>query len=174
MSAQPETTYRPTPMGVTAPSEAAIDGLEFIDAPELARLADDLIERHNRFTAHNGLRIAYLWKAKGGKSNGSVTLGKCQKPSGLLAYYSDVDFVIWIAADHAREMMLTPKQIEGVLFHELCHIGFNDKAEPELRNHDWAGFVAEIETYGLYLDDMRRVGKAVRQTSLFESNGGAE
>lgn len=166
MSAQTETMYQATPMGVGAPAEGAFDDTDFIDAPELARIADGLIERHNRFMAHNGLNIAYLWKAKGGKTNGSLTLGKCQKPSGLLAYYSEVDFVIWLASDHIRDLMLSPKQIEALIYHELCHIGFNNEAEPELRNHDWAGFVAEIEEYGLYLDDMRRVGKAVEQLRL--------
>lgn len=166
MSAQSKTIFQTPPMGVGAPPEDAFDELGFIDAPELARVADDLIERHNRFTAHNGLHIAYLWKAKGGKTNGSLTLGKCQKPSGLLAFYSEVDFVIWLAADHINDLMLSPKQIEALVFHELSHIGFNDKAEPEIRNHDWAGFVGEIEEYGLYLDDMRRVGKAVEQLRL--------
>lgn len=51
--------------------------------------------------------VKLLWKLKGGKGGGNLTLGKLQKPSGLLRHFSDCDYAIWFAADHCREFYFT-------------------------------------------------------------------
>lgn len=157
-------TFGQAAASVTPPGELAFEEVDYLDAPDLAQLARKLIDRHQRFTPLTGVTILYCWKAKGGESGGNATLGMCQKAGGLLRHYAETDFVIWLAADHIRERELSSRQIEAILFHELCHIGFHPKtAKPIIRNHDWAGFRAEIDEYGLYLDDIRAMGKAIQQ-----------
>lgn len=140
--------------------------LEFIPSNELRAVADDLIERHERFGLLGDCEITYLWKAEGGATNGKRTLGKCAKPGGLVRYFSGAHFVIWLAADHARDLLLTQQQLEALVFHELCHAGISDKGVPYIVGHDWAGFGDEIREYGLYLEDVRRIDQVMHQLRL--------
>jgi hypothetical protein len=58
-------------------------GADFLDAEELERVGQRLIERHgDRFGHLDDFRLQWLWKAKGGKSSGSLVLGRCVKASG--------------------------------------------------------------------------------------------
>lgn len=153
------------PLGLRPPEAIAFEEAEaeFLEAPELERLALEIIGRHKRFRhLAREFTVVYLWKSAGGMSNGSDTLGKCTKPSGLLKHFSETHFVIWLAADHIRARLLSPNQIEGILYHELCHADQNDKGEPVIIGHDWAGFASEIEEYGFYLADVRRISQAVQ------------
>lgn len=158
------------------PAEAFVDeGGErtpFLPAPELADLAAQLLARHTHLAHLLGLEVVYLWKAEGGKSAGQDVLGKCQKPSGLLRHFSQADFVIWLAADHLRARLLSARQVEALLYHELLHTAIDDEGRPAVRGHDWAGFTREIEHYGLYLEDIRRIDQALRQTRLPGLEGG--
>ncbi len=172
----------PTPIErrYTPPAGAAFVGpdgetIEFLPAPDLSRGAVTLRERHPEDLAHlDGLTIEYVWKAAGGKSGGKAVLGKCTKLAGLARYLSGaldgaldgepVDFVVWLAADHLA--LRSDRGIEAILFHELCHIGTDDKGNPTVVPHDWAGFAREIELFGLHTEDARTVDKAFRQLHL--------
>ena len=90
---------------VRVPSEADFgeDGADFLDDPLLDRLLLDVVGAYPalRHIEDHGISVRALWKRKGGKSHGSLTYAKCVKPSGLLAHFCKVDFVIWVAADGA-------------------------------------------------------------------------
>lgn len=95
--------------------------LDFAPAPDLQAMADGLIERHPAKFGHLlQMRVEYFWKAAGGLKSGKMTLGKCQRPSGLLAHYSRADFIIWLAWDHCLTLKLEREKVEATLFHELC------------------------------------------------------
>lgn len=142
----------------------------FLVAPELERVAERLIAAHpNTFNHLPSLDVAYLWRKAGGSSNGKATLGKCQRPSGLLAHFSQVHYVIWLAADHIRDGEFTEDQVEACLFHEMLHTGLHEETmEPVMVPHDVETFAAEIRTYGLWTESLRYVGKAFKQARLFE------
>lgn len=152
------------------PSEAALDG-EFTPAPDLERIATDLLSRHALIATD--YRLIYLWKDKGGKSKGRATLGKCTKPSGLLAHFADTDFVIWLAADHLRSNAATHREVEAVVFHELQHVGETEAdeekgTEPDaaIVGHEFEGFFAELREYGTTVRDMRQIVAAAQQLTL--------
>ena len=127
------------------------EALDFIPAPDLEKIAAELIGRHGRFAEIEILRIAYLWKRKGGVSKGKRVLGKTQKPTGLLRYFSEFDFTVWLARDHAYDLGPTHRQIEAAVFHELLHIAYDpEDGRVFLVDHDFEGFTAEIETYGTW------------------------
>src|SRR3954469_14339828 len=73
------------------------DGEDFINSSELTSIVDGLIERDQEpfgFLKVLGVRIRVLWKAKGGKSRGKPTCGKCVKLSGLAKFFGRDDYAI--------------------------------------------------------------------------------
>ena len=144
----------------------------FAAAPDLAYLAGVLIaEDRNRFGFLDQVDIAYLWKKKGGKRRGNLTLGMTKKATGDLKYFSGMQIVIWLAADHHGER--TPKQIEATLYHELLHVvpeydEDTGDVKPKLVGHDFEGFAAEVSRYGEVLEDVQAIAPAFRQLELFD------
>lgn len=138
---------------------------DYIADPKLAKLARVLIENCDELSPGcEEFRIEYLWKRTGGKSSGSVTLGKCNKISGLTLYFGKVDFVIWLAADHCRDR--EGINFSALMFHELLHVDQDENGQPALRAHEFEGFSAEIERFGIWRESMRPIAKAF-QESLF-------
>ncbi len=151
------------------PEKAAFER-DFLGAKDLHRIADALIEANpKRFEfLSERCRMVYLWKAKGGDINGRATLGKCQKPGGLLKMFSgDAHYIIWLAADHARDLHLTRWQVEALLYHELCHTRWTERGAA-LQGHDFMGFRAELEAYGAWMSDLRLAAEVFQQLPLFD------
>jgi hypothetical protein len=124
---------------------------EFISADDVLLPFYEALRRHfhDEFWFLEEARVKLFWKEKGGSSGGSDTLGKCQKPSGLLRHYSDCDFIIWIAADHCRARGFTNWQILALLYHEMRHTNFdNNTGKLTLQGHQFEGFVDELERFG--------------------------
>jgi hypothetical protein len=159
---------------VSVPAESQFGDRDFLPADDLEILASDLIDKHTTFSHLPGLRVHYRWKKKGGKKSGAAVYGKCVKPSGLLADYSEADFVIWLAADYVRDADFTQRQIEALLFHEMLHAGISDdedddgEAKPVLIAHDFEGFRAEVEHYGWWSSELGDLRKTALQLKLFD------
>ena len=113
---------------VRVPSEDDFGGADFLPDAALDALFDDVVSSYRRLghIEDHGIQVSVLWKRKGGKSKGSATYGKCQKPSGLLAHFCTADFVIWLGADTIAEQEWTTEQIRKLLYHEARHIGWED------------------------------------------------
>jgi hypothetical protein len=165
----------PKPLKVPSDSIFGDDG-EFAVSTALAQRARLLIERHpDHLDNIADLSVVYLWKKQGGKSKGRATFGKCSKPSGLLKHFAECQFVIWLAADHCRAAEFGDREIEALLFHEMLHMGVSEADEntgrgggPTLVPHELEVFRAEVEIYGLWAPDLKEVGPAFQQASLFD------
>lgn len=152
-----------------APAEELFEEHEYREAPDLRRIANKLIDA-GAISLPQGTDVTYLWKAKGGKSHDLATFGKCIKLSGLAKYFAhymeESQFIVWLAADWAREFPLDAFQVEGLVYHELAHIGpeFDKKGDPTgnaiLVGHNFEGFKGEIERYGLYMPDAKYIAPA--------------
>lgn len=148
------------------------EGLEidYLLAPELARIGRLLIKTYeDDFFTLEDAEIDYFWKRKGGTTGAKNTLGKCVKVSGPLVYYSEKDFLIWLAADHCYSFNYF--KLTATVFHELKH-AYMDLAEQkaEIVDHDFEGFGREIEIFGKWRADAEIMGAAfdrIRQPSLF-------
>ena len=148
---------------------------EFLTANALEQMGEKLIMYHDLNVAENVI-ITYLWKRKGGVTSGRATLGKCIKTSGMVKYFAaqtrrrHVDYVIWLAADNVRDAGLAAWQLEALLYHELLHISTeidkNDELKLSIVGHDWEGFNAEINAYGLWWSDLEKLGERVLQLKL--------
>lgn len=162
----------PSSKSITPPAELFFDDeIEFMVADELRTRADELIKRYPEISFLSSVSITYLWKGKGGTKGGKARLGACQKPSGLLKFLSDGEFIIWLAADHCRggdgSPALTEEQIEALLYHEMCHIGWDDDKDCAIVvGHDLEEFRQVVERYGLWADDTRMMEHTFRQLRI--------
>jgi len=142
-------------------------GAQFIEAPDLEEIIEALIATHESLFGHLADRkVTGLWKAKGGERNGKLTLGMCVKPSGLAQYFADCDFVIWLAADHHRDLRSTALQVEACCYHELKHCGLTHADAPTVVGHDFEGFADEIIEYGAVRPGINYMAAAFRQLPL--------
>lgn len=139
--------------------------LAFLPAPELEAVANELIGELDEFLHLRMVRIVYRWKRDGLRVGGRARLSGNQKLSGLVADTLGARFLVWVAANHLTSASVTAWQFEALVYHELMHIRSGDGA----RDHDFAGFVTELQRYGMWRLDLRSAGEALRQLTMFES-----
>ena len=141
---------------------------EYLEAPDLEELAEELIAEHGDVAGDAGsFAIDFAWKAEGGAARGAPVLGKAVKLSGLAAWYGGAQFVIWLAADHAWSHQLTRRQVEALLFHQLMHVRADpESGRPYLAPHDAEVFRAELERYGAWREGLERTFGQLRLEGL--------
>lgn len=149
------------------PGESAFGGRDFLPAPTLQRIADDLVARCPEFDfiATNDWTVKVLWKRKGGHSFGHNTLLK-----GLARHFAaGTTWTIEIAADNCDAYQFTERQMEALVYHELCHCDFEVKEDKETgerlfrataRRHDVELFSAEVRRYGAWRSELAAVERA--------------
>lgn len=148
------------------PDKSDFEGKQFLASEELKTVAETLIEKYeNDFHFLNGANIVYLWKESGGETGGRATLGKCIRPSGLAAYFaapaagSNVDYIVWVAADHLRENRANYRTICALLFHELKHTA-EQEGKFVVVGHEFEGFAREIEEFGMWQTSIKLIAEA--------------
>lgn len=140
------------------PPEEMFGELDYLPDSALTKVGEALVEA--KFPRMVGeVVIDFRWKKKGGVSKGKPVLGKCVKLSGLAAHYSQgATYTIWTAADTVRSYRLTRYQLEAHLYHELCHIEPQEDEDGNvtwgINGHDIEAFRAEVEEYGLWMQDL--------------------
>lgn len=145
--------------------------IDYLLAPELATIGRKLIRTYeDDFDTLVHAEIDYFWKREGGVKAGQNTLGKCVKVSGELKYYSQKDFIIWVAADHCIQFELY--ELTALVFHELKHAHFKvGEKKGMLVGHDFEGFAREIEIFGSWRNNARVMAEAfknARELELFK------
>ncbi len=150
-------------------------GEDFVRAENLALIAAELIERHERlgFLSAWLPAIDFAWKHKGGEKGGKATFGRLQQLSGYARYKSGCRWLLWAAADHCRRALFDDRQVEALVFHELCHLERDvdpltglELGPPVLVGHDWEGFDAELEAYGAWRPSLQAAQLAFGQLPL--------
>lgn len=148
--------------------------VDFIAAPDLEAIGKRLIAECGEFDFLRELDLDFRWKREGGKDKNRLKFGACVKPSGLLRHYSDLHFIVWAAADHCRDAVFNARQIEALVYHELCHPGESDKGALVMVGHDFEGFTGELERYGPWQAALKRMVKAAAQLPLDLDGQGEE
>jgi len=163
---------------IRVPSEDAFNGADFLESDELTALFVDVVDSYDRLRdiiAEHEIDVLALWKRKGGLASGLPVYGRCVKTGGLLSYFAERPFVIWLAADHIASADWTVEQIRRQVYHLSRFIGWrepNDTAEdgegravklrPELMV-----FEGEVSDTGAWESFRKRVGSEFRQPTLF-------
>lgn len=164
------TATRPA-VHVRVPTSEQFEGAEFMPAPELSGLFDQLVRDYPETHGHlQWIDVKVLWKAKGGKSQGKSRLGYCAKTSGLAKFFADADFVIWLAADVVLEREMTDSQIRAAVSHEMRHIGWEEDEDGPgkavIVGHDAELFLSEIRELGAWHEFIGQAADAFSQAGL--------
>lgn len=148
------------------PDKSDFEGKQFLQSEDLKTVAETLIEKYRNDFGHlDNANIVYLWKEAGGVTCGQATLGKCIKPSGLAAFFAapdagaNVDYFVWVAADHLRENRANYRTICALLFHELCHTAMED-GKFIIRGHEFEGYAREITEFGFWQHSIKKIAAA--------------
>lgn len=156
-------------VAVMVPLETDFTG-DFKEAPELEALAMDLAHRHLELAFIRDWRLTVWWKAEAPSAgSGKETAWRCRKLSGELYHALQADWLIWLAADTARELEWGPQEIEALLYHEMLHCqlkGKEGEEKPAVRGHDVETFLREIDRYGLWRPDLQRAKRTFSQAVL--------
>lgn len=164
----PEDQDAPTSR-LSPPAKVAFMGSEWIESEALKELAEELASKWRELQFLGDYNIRVLWKAEGGENKGRAILGKCNKPGGYARYFALCDWVIWLAADHCRQLEFTDEQIEALLYHELKHCVLVGKdAKPGVRGHDYEVFADELNRYGFWNQGRENLKRAVQGRMEFD------
>ncbi len=166
--------YEPYP--VPSMERFAAEGkADYMRAEDIQEVAEALIAQYGeRFAALGELDIIYLWRRKGGNSNGKDTLGKTMALSGLSKHLAEgADAAIWLAADHVRTRGFPRWKVEALVYHELAHLGVDwETGKATIRGHDFDGFRSELELFGYWSNDLDGLQETVKQLNMFPDHGG--
>jgi hypothetical protein len=148
------------------PHEDDFNGNDFLPGEEKLRpLFHALVDRfHDEFFHLKEAEVRLFWKKTGGMTGGRATLGKCQKASGLIEFYSDANYIIWLAADHLLQMSFTNWQVLALLYHEMRHTVVDDKGKFGVQGHDFEGFFDELETFGGWDNSAEQILRSAQKT----------
>lgn len=120
-----------------------------IIAPEYKERAERVISEHIdlAWIANEGVRIAYLASDKEKKSHRRPVCGQCVKVPNLFKTLMPYDFLIVIYEMNTEGF--TDAEMDVLLYHELLHVGMNDKGEYRINPHNVDDFYVILKKYGL-------------------------
>ena len=150
-------------------------GQAFAGGQDLRNVAERLLARDEQIISDlnwnlKGTSIRYEWKQKGGTSRGKPLLANITRLGGLARYYGRSEFTVWVAADHAREMKPSYRDMEAILFHELMkvdkRVSEDDEITYQVRNPTIMAFPEEVELFGLWREELEEARATFEQLGL--------
>jgi hypothetical protein len=142
------------------------DNATYRDAPEVAKIAKDLIrENHPRLSLD---KIMFLFTSKLPTKGGKIVLGKAGLITELEAALFgedgdgiDADFYCIITG--SEWVVSTDERKVAIVDHELCHMYYDlDNEKPKIAEHDIADFNEVIRRHGLWNEDTRKTAKVMQ------------
>lgn len=142
--------------------------VQYDRAESVEEIAKELIRKHH--TELVNTKIAYLFKNRPIKANGRDVIAFSSKCSGIVKVLSEIDVVVIISYPSFQQ--LDERQKLAVIDHELTHLFVEEDSTgaPKLRKlaHDVEEFSVIIERYGLYQEDLVRLGKVIQTVTVYE------
>jgi len=150
---------------------------DYLHTDELDALGAKLLEECEEFEHILNLepRLCFVWKRKGGRSGGQMNFSNPVKCSGLVKYLGNYDFIIWVGADHARDLSFEDTQIEAALFRAMKRLQLNGADDADslcVVAHEFSGSMDEIERYGPWFEALKQMQQRAAQMSLFDKPTG--
>ena len=159
------------------PSDADFNGRPYREAPELAMLAADLMEKHGYLAHLEHCTIRYFWERKTGSVDRQRVVGSIKRGSGHYGDLLRAEFAIFLAADTAREGNHSDRRVERSLFRQLRQIGQDDKGNWIKLPYSLKLFPEEIQEYADLNDADLKVGRNAyrnaEQMGLFSEDDAA-
>lgn len=126
----------------------AIEGKQYIEAPELQKVAEKVIDKRNIeiHPAQVGYMLVYPNISK-------LTASKTIKASSLVTHYSGNHFIVQVSGELWD--MLDEETRDILMWHQLLHIEarYNEKSREwkySLRKHDYSDFYEILKSEGAH------------------------
>lgn len=118
---------------------------------EYGALGAEVLQLKRQDLLDLGVAVGFISSSKK-KTRGKTQLvyGECKKVPEIWKLYCPYDFVIIIYDLNCEH--LDDKKMKILMWHELLHIGIDDKGEPYVKPHDVEEFDDIIKEYGLRWD----------------------
>jgi len=166
---------------------------KFREAPDVKRIADELIPQHHEHLLLQADEIRYVFRSDTPISKGRFVLGKARKVGGLSCYLANAEpeapngfedheiadmFVIEIS--EAMWDQLSAAGRIALVDHELCHRAMDvDEAEGTvkraIRGHTVEEFTEIVHRHGLWRPELERFAQHMPQLTLpLDGEGGAK
>lgn len=161
---------------------------EFRLAPEVEAIARDIISKNTKHDHLRGARILYLFRSGTWMSKGKVVFGQAKKLTGELLFVArqllihqigegkepdntfadengDIQYDFAVEINRNFWPKLNDLQRRAIIDHELCHC-IREQDTWKISGHDIEGiFGSNVREYGLYMEDLKVLGKVVRAAS---------
>lgn len=133
---------------------------EYEISDSYSELASPIIKEKRPDILDSGISIGFVSSMKK-KTRGKtkLVLGECKKISELQKLFCPYDFLIIIYEQNCEG--LNNEQMKILIWHELEHIGIDNKGEHFLKPHDVEDFDKIIDEHGLHwANDTIEIGDA--------------
>lgn len=158
----------------------------FYPAPDAAELGRELIRENHRHLIHHNVRVEFLFRDDTPKNQGKERWGEAKKISGVNALLRSLEageklegieevekankpFFIILLSHPIWKKLKTPQK-RALLDHELmhCYADYDDSGDVKLSllPHDFEGFESEVERWGLWREDAKRMANAMKEAQI--------
>lgn len=152
----------PSTTPIKVPDALDFGSGEYMEGGMLGLVVTRLIDQNETDLGHlKGLDLTAFWKKQGGKTHGKNRLADVVKPTGLLYYTLEADFVLWLAADHCQKM--TRAELERLVFRHLLRMARDKDGACTIRDYDFHLFAAEVRKYGVKAEGAQSLVNSLRQ-----------
>jgi hypothetical protein len=156
-------------------------GTEYWRAPEVKKIADELIPKHHEALNRTDVTIRYVFREPAAKSHGRLVYGKARKVGGLSAYLvglehadrlEDDEPVDFFVIEIARDLWIgqTEAQRKALVDHELSHLDveLDDNGDRKLvmRGHDLEEFTDVVKRHGLWRPTVAKFAEVAKAAQL--------
>lgn len=144
---------------------------EYSSAPEVARIAEKLIEILK--PELEGFEIRYIFCSENPKKDGRECIGLARKVTGLNAYLAGhpEGFFLLETGKPAYDALSIDQRLAYV-HHELCHFGISDEGNLSILPHDIEEHTETARIFGSWHPQLCIFADALRQGN--EDAGGRE
>ena len=128
--------------------EKTMDGPEYALSDKATEWGAEVLEKKRPDLLDLGIAVGFVVSFKK-KTKGKTkkVLGECKKTQDLYRLFCPYDFLIVIYDQNC--VGLTDDQMHTLIWHELLHIGIDEKGKPYVKPHDVEEFDEIINECGL-------------------------
>lgn len=142
--------------------------MDYIDAPEVRKIAEELINTVEDHKDLRGAKIGFVFKTNGltWKKDGELVYGQAIKLSPRERFFSSLDLLVVI--NGAVWPGLPPATKRALVDHELSHFWCDD-GKWKIVGHDVEDFIGVIKRHGPWTRAVRElVAAGAKQLDLFQ------
>lgn len=136
----------------------------YSEADEPTAIARELIQKHHPHLAEARIVCLFELADEPKTKNGKIVLASARKATGMLACFSQRDFILTFHGKSWEE--LTSETKRALVMHELCHCDRED-GKWATKGHDLEEFGAVVEKFGLWHRGLQNMAAVIQEEFKF-------